>query len=304
MSFSHDLSPGPSSGGPIRVFQATLAAGLLVGPGLAFADGPPADKSAYHLFNPTPRELMRELSTDRPDKTESPYSVDAGHLQIEMDLVTYARDHDTAGGADVRREEWAVAPVNLKLGLLNRVDLQLMLDSYRHLRVADRSTGVTVSHAGFGDLTMRMKVNAWGNDGGTTALAFMPYVKLPTNQDELGNDAVEGGLIVPFGADLPWGWSLGAMTQFDLVRDDLGSGNHAVFVNTITFGHTIIGRLDGYVEFFSEVSGTGDEPWVGTVDLGLTYGLTDDIQLDAGVNLGVTESADDVNPFLGVTFRF
>ena len=26
------------------------------------------DKSGYHLFNPTPREYMREMSTDRPDK--------------------------------------------------------------------------------------------------------------------------------------------------------------------------------------------------------------------------------------------
>jgi hypothetical protein len=42
-----------------------------------------ADKSGYHLFRPTPRELMRELSTDRPDQTESAYTVDAGHVQLE-----------------------------------------------------------------------------------------------------------------------------------------------------------------------------------------------------------------------------
>ena len=48
-----------------------------------------ANKSQYHLFNPTPTGLMRELSTDRPDKTESPYTVDAGHLQIEVDLLSW-----------------------------------------------------------------------------------------------------------------------------------------------------------------------------------------------------------------------
>ena len=42
----------------------------------------------------------------------------------------------------------------------------------------------------------------------------------------------------------------------------------------------------------------------GTVDLGLTYGLTDNIQLDAGVNIGLTASADDINPFLGLSLRF
>ena len=44
--------------------------------------------------------------------------------------------------------------------------------------------------------------------------------------------------------------------------------------------------------------------WVGTVDLGLTYALTKNIQLDAGVNIGVTRAADDWNPFVGISFRF
>src|SRR5262245_33167133 len=30
-------------------------------------------KEEYTLFRPTPVELLRELSTDRPDRTESPY---------------------------------------------------------------------------------------------------------------------------------------------------------------------------------------------------------------------------------------
>jgi hypothetical protein len=40
------------------------------------------------------------------------------------------------------------------------------------------------------------------------------------------------------------------------------------------------------------------------VDFGLTYGLTDDIQLDAGINIGVTRSAEDFNPFVGLSWRF
>jgi hypothetical protein len=32
---------------------------------------------------------LREMSTDRPDKTESPYTVDAGHFQFEADLVSF-----------------------------------------------------------------------------------------------------------------------------------------------------------------------------------------------------------------------
>jgi len=72
----------------------------------------------------------------------------------------------------------------------------------------------------------------------------------------------------------------------------------------VTVGHELIGKLGGYLEFFSSVSTERGSSWVGTVDLGLTYGLTETIQLDAGVNLGVTRSADDVDAFTGLTVRF
>ncbi len=35
-----------------------------------------------------------------------------------------------------------------------------------------------------------------------------------------------------------------------------------------------------------------------------TYALTDNVQLDAGVNVGVTSAADRFNPFVGVSSRF
>ena len=44
---------------------------------------PTPDKSAYSFFNRTPETQLRELVTDRPDLTESPYTVDAGWWQLE-----------------------------------------------------------------------------------------------------------------------------------------------------------------------------------------------------------------------------
>jgi hypothetical protein len=43
------------------------------------------------LFNPTPDRLLRDLTTDRPDVTESPFTVDAGRIQAETNLFGYAR---------------------------------------------------------------------------------------------------------------------------------------------------------------------------------------------------------------------
>ena len=244
------------------------------------------------------------MNTDRPDKTESPFTVDAGHFQLEMDLVSYSRDHNTRDGADIRAESWAIAPVNLKVGLLNDLDFQLIIESYNRVWIKDQGNRAVVKQSGFGDVTLRLKKNFWGNDGGKTAFGVMPFVKLPTNQDNLGNNSVEGGIIFPLAVDLGAGWGVGAMTEVDFLRDEEGGGHHAELVNTITFGHQIMGRLDGYVEFFSAVSTESDSSWVGTIDAGFTYALSENAQLDAGVNVGITRSAEDVNPFIGFSYRF
>ncbi len=269
----------------------------------ADGDAPAPDKSHYHVFNPTPRELMREMNTDRPDKTESPYTVDAGHFQIEMDVLNYSFDRYNGLPNNTRVESISIAPINLKVGLRDNVDFQLVLPTYNSMRTRDNVTGVT-RQRGFGDVVSRLKINLWGNNGSSTALALMPYVKLPTNQDHLGNSSVEGGLIIPLAVELPGGFGMGLMTQVDFNRDASGRGHHPEFVNSITVSHDLVGNLGGYVEFFSSVSPERGSGWVGTVDLGLTYALTKNIQLDAGVNIGVTRAADDMNPFLGISFRF
>jgi hypothetical protein len=265
---------------------------------------PDPEKSQYTIFNPTPRELMRDMSTDRPDKTESAYTVDAGHFQVELDMVSYAYDRHNSAFANERTESLSFATANVKVGLCNSVDLQLVVPIYNDVRTTDFSTGMVQRNSGFGDLTLRGKFNLWGNDGGRTALAVMPFIKLPTNQDGLGNKAFEGGIIVPLAVELPAGWGMGVMTEADFNEDGSGSGYHPEFINTITFSHDLIGNLGGYIEFFSLVSTESGSEWVGTVDLGLTYAVTENIQLDAGINIGVTRSADDLNPFVGMSWRF
>ena len=294
----------------VRPHTRLLTAAVLIGlswPGLVTAGvSPPdsSDKSRYNLLHPTPRDLMREMSTDRPDLTESPFTVDAGHFQVEMDVLNYAYDRHNPERAPVRVETVSIGAVNLKVGLCNKTDLQIMLEPYTSVRIHDRAARTVEKHRGFGDITTRVKINFWGNDGGSTALGVMPFVKFPSNQDDLGNNAVEGGLIVPFAAELPAGWGMGAMTGVDFIEDGDGSGYHLEFINTITFGRDIVGKLAGYIEFFSLASNERGAPWVGSADFGFTYGLTDDIQLDAGINIGVTRSADDFNPFIGMSWRF
>lgn len=262
------------------------------------------DKSGYSLTNPTPRDALRELSTDRPDKTESPYTVDAGRVQVEMDLLTYARDVDRRGGANLRSETLRIVPVNFKLGLTNSTDVQLLIDSYVRQTVTDRTTRTRERISGLGDVTLRLKQNLWGNDGGSTALALMPFVKLPTSSNGLGNDAVEFGLIVPLAISISDRIGIGLMTEIDMLEETDGSGYAPTFINSATISFSLTDRLGLYTELFTERSSERGSSWVVTGDAGLTYALTDDLQLDGGVNIGITDAADDVELFVGISRRF
>ncbi len=256
-----------------------------------------ADKESYTLFNPVPREEMRELSTDRPDKTESPYTVDAGHFQIESDLVNWT--HDIENGTEL--DALAIGAVNLRVGLTQNLEFNVILEPYHYERT--RTRGRRDTDDGFGDLTLRGKLNLWGNDGGSTALGVLPFVTLPTASGDFGADRTEAGIILPLSIELAEGWNLGLMTEVDFVSEDDG-GHTTHVINSVTVSHDLTDKLGVYLEFFSEIPTEDTSAWEGTVDVGFTFALTDNVQLDAGANFGVTDAADDINPFVGVTVRF
>lgn len=256
------------------------------------------DKSGFNLFRPTPDALLREMATDRPDKTESAFTVDAGHYQIELDLLNHTFDrskHETV-------KTLAIAPINLKVGVLNNVDLQLVAQVWNIQETKDCDAGSSARVSGFGDLLLRCKTNLWGNDGGPSALSVMPFLKLPSGRKGLGNGAIEGGIIFPFAMELPGEWDFGAQVEVDYLQDSFGSDYQPEFINTITVSHDIAGKLGGYVELFSNLS--TEQDWIATFDFGFTYALSRDVQLDAGTNIGLTDAADDFNPFIGLSLRY
>jgi Putative MetA-pathway of phenol degradation len=258
------------------------------------------NKSRCNLFDPTPEKLLRELASDRPDQTEGPTTVDAGHYQFEMDFATFT--HDRTDG--VRMKNWNVAPFNIRVGLLNTVELSLIFESYLRQAIDDRPARTMSILSGVGDFIARLKINLWGDDGGQTAFALLPFVKFPTSTGGLGNASVEGGAIFPFSIKLPAKIEMGMETGFSFLRNESGGNYHEELVNSVTFTREIVGKLSGYCEFFSSVSTEHDSEWIGTVDLGLTYLLTENLQLDCGCNIGVTRAADDINAFSGISVRF
>lgn len=187
-------------------------------------------------------------------------------------------------------------PVNLKYGIGRDTDMQVVVAPYQRQTVVNRAGRTAI--VGFGDMTVRVKHNLWGNDGGATALAVMPFVTLPTARAGLGADGVEFGLIVPLSVKLSDGVDLGLMTEADGLRD--GNRYRVSFINSATLGFALTDRLGLYTELYTEHA----RDWIVTGDAGVTFAVGESTQLDAGVNLGLTRAADDVGLFLGFSRRF
>jgi len=266
-----------------------LSAGILsLGLTSAFAE----DKSQFTLLNPTPREFMRELSTDRPDATESPYTVDAGHFQLETSIVDYTRNDQGSGS-----ETYSWMSSNLKIGLLNDLDIQIVFEPF----VEDKSVEEDIS--GFGNVQIRLKNNLWGNDSGDYAIALMPFVQFPTGQGELNNNHFEGGLIVPVGISLPNEFSLGLMAEIDFIRNEDNDDYGSEFVHTATVGHSIIGDLSGFLEYVGTAPRKTGTNYSANFGGGITYAVSEDTQLDLGAYFPLNDNADDLNLFIGFSLR-
>jgi Putative MetA-pathway of phenol degradation len=240
-------------------------------------------------------EAVREMSTDRPDTTESAYSVPAGMCQIEMSFFDYSRDANPGSASDL----WIYGQINFKLGLTQSTDVQMIINSHSISGNSERVE--TLRTSGFGDVTLRLKKNLWGNDSGSTALAIMPYVTIPTHT-RVSDRAWSGGLIMPFAMALSHRVSLGLMTEMDVVPDSATGGYDLEWLHSATLGYSLTQEWGAFIEVVG-IAGE-DTAFQALFDAGLTFAVTDQLILDAGLRLGLNRAAPDIGLFTGMSFRF
>ncbi|MGC4015966.1 MAG: transporter [Luteolibacter sp.] len=238
--------------------------------------------------------MQRDLTPDRPDTTECPITVEPGVWQIETSLWEYNRDE--SGG--VLSESWIFGQANLKFGLTPSDDLQFVFTPWEEDH--QRGFGIRSSDSGAGDVTLRWKHNLWGNDGGESAMALMPFVNIPT-QTAISTGEWEGGLIAPLAFEL--GEDLGLTTQLEIDRTwDADSGSHHwELLHSASLGFDFTDSIGAYVEY---IGIAGDAPYQAIASTGLTWAVSDRLMLDVGVTHGLTDSAPDFSIFQGLSYRF
>ena len=268
----------------------------------AASSDPAPDKSGYNLFNPTPDDEMRKFTPDRPAKGFSVRTIDAGHFELETDIVNYTTSNDRG---TVTRSIEALDPT-VKLGLTNWMDFEVQFNGLQSSRSFDSASGNEVLNgAGFGDVFLRTKMNLFGNDSGPAGFALIPYVKLPSSTPVISNGAVEGGLIAPL-ALRPDDFIITLMTEVDVLKTAVGDGRFANFVNLIGVSHPVPGfdAVNATVELFASTGTDPATPPVYTFDLGMNFKLDQHAILDVGLNLGLNKAAPKAQVYSGISLRF
>ena len=275
-----------------------LAAGLFV----VQTDASAGEKDRYTLFNPTPVDQMRGFSTDRPTKSNVPYTVDAGHFQYEGDIFIYGFNNTTTPDTDNRT--WVIGNPTFKLGLLNNVDFEVNFSAFNSISSTTRSTGASNTLTGFGDTVTRFKINLVGNEGGRPALALIPYGKWPTAPQGIGNRYVEGGIIAPLAVPLPLGFTSILMGEFDYLKNPNDAGYHANFPALININRSIVKGVTAYAELYANWSTNPNVRAIYTADFAIAWTPKPNFQLDLGINVGLVPAAVPYQIYVGIAQRF
>ena len=252
---------------------------------------------------PAASEVLRPLCTDRPTKSTSPCTVDAGHFQLESDIFNVTMDRGVGHTTTI----WLASNPTLKYGLTDRLDVEVNMAPYVSVVVRDRSSGARTFSDGVGDFFLRAKWAPLGDGGRAVSLALSPYIKLPTAPAGIGNGAVEGGLIAPININLPASFSLVIDPEFDVVKNSGDSGRHINTSGLLSLSRGLSKMLTASVEVWTDTDfdPAGSRTQV-SGDLGLAFIPPKALnwQFDGGVNFGLNRETPAAQAYLGVSRRF
>lgn len=240
----------------------------------------------------------------RPIGTEPhPYSLDRGRFQIEISPFSYAHNRRDADGTRIRSHAFDV-PALIKYGLTDSLDIQVGAELFVWERSREQGGSDWDTSSGFGDLTVRLKQNLWGNDGGETAMALMPYLVFPTASGGMGEQGVRGGLLVPWAWEIDDDWALDVVPGVAAVRNLDDDALEAEFAGLLTLNRSLADGVDAFADFHAAVTTESGRTWLGALGAGLTFQLNENLVIEPTAHFGLTREADDYAFAITIVQRF
>ncbi len=241
--------------------------------------------------------LLMFATVTRGQVTESPDTVKPGRFLLEVDAISLTVDREPG----LKYTAIGAATTFLTTGVTERLDAQVGAEFYIHQKFD--AAGFTERQSGVGDVYVRAKYRFYESNETYTAVAVIPYVKIPTNSGGVGNDAVEGGVIVPFKTELIGGFDFAAMAELAFLRNDNNDGYDSNVLASAYLSRSVTRGIGLYGEAVVAKS-SGGRPWSGMLGGGLTLHVSEHAWWDFAVYRGISSGASDWNHVLRFNFGF
>lgn len=240
------------------------------------------------------------LITDRPDQTESAFTVASGLFQIEGGWGYGERRTE---GEDLDFQAFPQAL--LRIGLNPIFELRLGIPGIEIERT--RTASGATSQEGLVDATLGLKVVIAKERGIRPQTAFLGTLSVPSGDDEFTSRRVDPSFRFTFSntlnSRLSLGYNVGMIwrTQPDSQATLI---SQSLFDWTVALGISVNDRIGVFVEAFGIAPQESELRTRTSFDTGITYLLTPRLQLDASVAAGLSSAAADWAVSLGASFRF
>lgn len=220
------------------------------------------------------------LVTDRPDFTESAATIDAGRFQLEGGL-TYER----SGSARTVTAGELLA----RIGLNKRSELRVGVPSYLRVRDGGRANGLD-------DASLGVKYMLSSRPG--HPVAIIVAASLPSGAKRVAERKFQPEAVLATGMDLSDKVGLGLNLGYG--RPSGAGVRFSQLFASASFAFSLSDKVGAFTEVyaFNRTEAGGRTQKYG--DVGLTYGLSDDLQLDARVGQGLWNRAGGPDYFYGV----
>jgi hypothetical protein len=237
------------------------------------------------------QETLPPISSDRPDVSEGTSTVPAGHVQVEGGVTWQEIGEEKA---------LTVGEILVRYGLGENLEARLGVGSWTRIE----RPGEEVDGYEDPELSLKVRLTSPADDRppGYPAVALLLATTVPVGSEELTTDEWEPTALLAFDWELTDLLSLGANAGVAFPAED--GDRFDQLLASVTLGIAATDRLGVFVETygFSEEEPDGDATQY--ADTGVTFTLTDDLQLDARIGFGLNDPSPERFVGVGVAARW
>lgn len=223
-----------------------------------------------------------------------------GRIQLELN-GQYDKDKEAWAGFSVESTVWQIG-TTFSYGIVDNVDLVLNLP-YVKAEAKLSGTLVYYDETGLADISIEAKWRFYEADG--LSLAVKPGVVLPTGDEDKGLGAGKTGYhLFIIGSMETAPWAFHANLGYIRNNNEFGEEKNIWRASFATAYEAVNNlKLVGNIGFEKNPNTAADEDPAFLI-VGAIYSLSENLDIDAGIKLGLTSAETDMSLMAGLAIRF